>query len=222
MIGLRNATYYATIPVNLILIGWVWTGRIVFGAVGWYFLLFLTTVIPVLLVALGITSGLAIAQRLPSSTGRLTVPQFWSLIGVWVSMVGFGFFIVDFGDSTDSDASAFSRIVGRGALDTSYMLSDLFFVLIIGSYAVLLVLLILGMPGRRERRALELQQLSPNPRAPWPLPNPPHPNGPQQYPAQPSGRQQDPSPPFGPLQHLAAPVLGEGHDNADEAKERRD
>lgn len=221
MIGLRNATYYATIPINLILIGWVWIGRALFGTLGWYFLLLLPTLIPALLVALGITSGLAIAQRLPSSTGRLTMPQFWSLIGVWVSMVGFGFFLVDFGDSTDSDASAFSRIAGRGVLDTSSMLSGLFFVLIVASYIVLLVLLILGKPGRRERRVLDLHQLSPNPRAPWPPPNPPHHNWPQQDPSRPSGRQQDPSSPFEPLRHPAAPLFGEGQDNPDKV-ERQD
>ena len=75
---------------------------------------------------------LAILQRLPKATGRLNPAQFWTLLGVWVSMIGFGFFIVDFGDSKDSEASAFSRLAGRATLDTSNTLSGIFFVLTIG------------------------------------------------------------------------------------------
>jgi len=171
--GLRNATYYATIPVNLVLIAWVWMGRILFGAGGWFFLIFMVSVVPALLVALGVTSVLAILQRLPASTGRLNAPQFWTLLGVWVSMFGFGFFIVDFGDTPDSYASAFSRIAGPATLDTSNTLSGIFFVLTIAAYIALLVLLIIGMQGRAERRRLEQAQVAGNLSAPWP--NPPQP-----------------------------------------------
>ena len=173
VIGLRNTAYALTIPINVILILWVWMGRALLGAGGWFFLIFLVSVVPALAVALTVSSVLAILQRLPKATGRLNPAQFWTLLGVWVSMIGFGFFIVDFGDSKDSEASAFSRLAGRATLDTSNTLSGIFFVLTIGFYIALLVLLIIGMQGRGERRRLELEQASGNLSAPWPA---------QQYP----------------------------------------
>ena len=113
MLEQRNFAYYATIPVNLALIVWVWIGRALFGSGGWWILIFLVSVVPALIVALTVTTVLAVLQHQPKSSGRLTVPQFWALLGVWVSLFGFGLFIVDFGDSTDSYSSAFSQLFGR-------------------------------------------------------------------------------------------------------------
>ena len=118
MIAQRNLAYSATIPVNLALIVWVWIGRALFGSGGWWILIFLVSVVPALIVALTVTTVLAVMQHLPKSSGRLTVPQFWALIGLWVSMFGFGLFIVDFGDSKDSYSSAFSRLFGDGTSST--------------------------------------------------------------------------------------------------------
>ena len=155
VLDLRNFAYYATIPVNLALIVWVWIGRVLVGSGGWWILIFLVSVVPVLIVALTVTTVLAMLQRQPKSTGRLTVPQFWALIGVWVSLFGFGLFIVDFGDSTDSYSSAFSQLFGRGVIDVSNALSGVFFVLSLCAWVALLVLLIIGMQGRAERKAFE-------------------------------------------------------------------
>ena len=85
-------------------------------------------------------------------TGRLTVNEFWCLIGLWASMFLFGFFVVDFGETKESEASAFTRFTGRGDLDASNVLSVVFFFLSIGLYVGLLVLLIIGQQGRRERK----------------------------------------------------------------------
>ena len=173
VIGARNTAYALTIPVNVILILWVWMGRAFFGAGGWFFLIFLVSVVPALAVGLTVTTVLAILQRLPKATGRLNPAQFWTLIGVWVSMICFGFFVVDFGDTKESEASAFSRLAGRAVLDTSSTLSGIFFVLTIACYFALLVLLIIGMQGRDERRRLELEQASGLSTPPWPNQQPP-------------------------------------------------
>jgi hypothetical protein len=174
VIGLRNFTFYATIPVNLLLILWVWMGRALFGAGGWWFLIFMVSVVPVLLLALTATSVLAMVQRRPRETGRLTSAQFWTLSTVWASMLGFGFFIVDFGDSPDSAASAFTQLVGTGSLATSNSLSGIFFVLAIVSYIALLVLLIIGVSGRAERRSREAQANLGVIDVPWPHTPPPN------------------------------------------------
>ena len=54
------------IPVNLFLVLWVWMGRIVFGVGGWFLLVFLFSVVPVMLVALLVSTILA----LPRTAGR--------------------------------------------------------------------------------------------------------------------------------------------------------
>lgn len=184
MIELRNFAYYATIPVNLALIVWVWIGRALFGSGGWWILIFLVSVIPVLAVALTATTVLAMLQHLPKAGGLLTGPQFWALVGTWVSMFGFGFFIVDFGDSKDSYSSAFSQLFGDGVIDVSNGLSGVFFVLAIIAWFALLILLIIGMQGRGERKAREQQRrLAGYDAAGWPpstpgaAPWPPHPAG---------------------------------------------
>ena len=48
--------------VDLLLIAWVWIGRIVFGVGGWFFLVFLISVVPVLLLAFLVTTVLAYTQ----------------------------------------------------------------------------------------------------------------------------------------------------------------
>lgn len=47
------------IPLNLLLIVWVWLGRIVFGVGGWFLVIFMFSVVPVLLIGLSITTLLA-------------------------------------------------------------------------------------------------------------------------------------------------------------------
>ena len=158
MIAQRNLAYSATIPVSIALIIWVWIGRALFGSGGWWILIFLGSVVPALIVGLTVTTVLARTQHLPKSSGRLTLPQFWALIGLWVSMFGFGLFIVDFGDSKDSYSSAFSRLFGDGTIDASDALSRLFAYSTVLAWVALLVLLILGMQGRAERKAFEQQQ----------------------------------------------------------------
>ena len=51
------------IPVNLLLVVWVWFGRVVFGVGGWFLFICLFTVVPVVLVALLITTVLAFTQE---------------------------------------------------------------------------------------------------------------------------------------------------------------
>ncbi len=168
MIALRNFAYYATIPINIALIFWVWIGRALVGSGGWWVLLFLIYVVPVLIVALGLTTVLAILQHRPASSGLLSGAQFISLVVLWLSMFGFGLFIVDFGDSKDSYSSAFSQIFGAGTLDVSDAISRRFAYSTVLAWVTLLVFLIIGMQGRAERKAFELQQGSEYDVVGWP------------------------------------------------------
>ena len=113
-----------------------------------------------MIVLLTITSILAIRQRQPASIGFLTNGQFWCLVTMWLSLLLFGFFVVDFGDTKESISSAFSQVVGTAAVDASNALSIIFFVTAIAAYVGLLVQLIIGQDGRLERKSRQQQTLS--------------------------------------------------------------
>ena len=108
------------IPINLFLVVWVWFGRLVFGVGGWFFLIFLVSVVPVVLVALLVTTILAYTQdgRPRSLTGFQTGAQ----LVTWSALLVFGTFCPDFGDTEDSEMSVLTQLFGwsRTALDVSY------------------------------------------------------------------------------------------------------
>ena len=186
MIKQRNIAFYATIPVNVVMILWVWIGRAFFGAGGWWILLFIFTVVPVLAVALTVTTILAFTQRQPASAGRLTISQFWCLIGLWASLFLFGFFVVDFGDTKESERSAFTLFTGRAGLDASNVLSVIFIFLSLAFYIGLLALLIIGQQGRQDRKLRQRFEAGTGDSPAWPTQptwSPPQPGGPAAQPA---------------------------------------
>jgi len=160
VIGIKSFSYYATIPINILLILWVWIGRALFGSGGWWMVIFLVSVTPAMIVLLTITSILAIRQRQPAGVGFMTNGQFWCLVTMWASLLLFGFFVVDFGDTKESISSAFSQVVGTDAVDTSNALSIVFFVIAVVAYVGLLIQLIVGQDGRLERKNRQQQTLS--------------------------------------------------------------
>ena len=111
------------IPVNLLLVVWVWFGRVVFGVGGWFFLVFMFSVVPVVLVALVLTTTLAYTQQ--GRPRSLTAVQAWAQLATWVSLFLFGAFCPDFGDTEDSERSLLTQLFGwsRGVLDLSYTLT---------------------------------------------------------------------------------------------------
>ncbi|MFD4180150.1 hypothetical protein [Rhodococcus sp. NPDC058514] len=151
MTEIRAFTFYAMVPLNLLLIVWVWIGRAFLGAGGWWIVVLTYTAVPVLILALGLSSILAITQRVPASAGRLTPPQWGTHLVVWASMLGFGFFLVDAGDDADARASVFTQVVGAtsGTLAVSDTLTAICVLAFVAAWVVLLVLLVAGQGARR-------------------------------------------------------------------------
>jgi hypothetical protein len=139
--GLGRAVLIAMIPLNLVLLAWVWFGRLAFGAGGWFLVLMLG-VLPFVALALLITTVMGF--RRSSSPRSLTRTQAWAQLAVWAAMLGFGFFLVDFGDVDDSELSAFTQVVGRNdtTLSISWTLTGICAVATVVTWLVLLVLLI--------------------------------------------------------------------------------
>lgn len=149
MDSLGRTVLLAMIPVNLLMLVWVWIGRLVFGAGGW-FILILLMALPFLLVALLATTLLGF---LGSDRPRaLTRSQAITHLVMWGAMLCFGFFLVDFGDMDESDLSAFTQVVGRNdaTLSISWVLAALSVVVTVGAWVVLLVLLL----AQKRRRAV--------------------------------------------------------------------
>jgi hypothetical protein len=138
------------IPLDLLLIGWVWIGRIVFGVGGWVVLIFLISVVPVLLVALVLTTVLAFTQA--GRPRALTPLQAWAQVVTWLGLVVFGAFVPDFGDTDDSQLSLLTQVFGYSdaLYDASFVVA-----LVGGGVAVVAYVVLLGalLFGRRDARA---------------------------------------------------------------------
>lgn len=130
------------IPINLLLVVWVWFGRVVFGVGGWFFLIFMISVVPVVLIALFLTTVLAFTQD--GRPRSLTPMQAWAQVLTWIGLFVFGAVVPDFGDTTESEMSALTQLFGwsRDMLDLSYNIAIGAAVVAILAYGVLLCSLI--------------------------------------------------------------------------------
>lgn len=98
------------IPINLVLLPWIWFGRVVFGVGGW-FILILTPVVLIVGVALLVTTLQAFTQ--PTRPRRLTAWERRWQWSVWLGLLVGGAFLPDFGDTEESYTSLLGRIAGR-------------------------------------------------------------------------------------------------------------
>lgn len=151
MVLIQRVVFSLMIPLNLCCIAWVWLGRATFGAAGWWMVIITFTILPVMLVGLCVTTVLAFVQRVPAERGRITRAQTLAQLGVWGASLGFGFFLVDFTDETNSERSVFTAVAGRNVENLSYTLTWVCMLAAVACYALLLALLIGGFHNRPSR-----------------------------------------------------------------------
>ena len=127
------------IPLNVVLIAWVWFGRLVFGVGGW-FLLILMPVAGVLAIAFLVTTILSFTRKPRQLSRTQTALQ----ISTWTAMFGCGLFMPDFGDTENSSASSLTQVFGYSdrLLNTSFVLALGFGLAMVVLWLVLLVALI--------------------------------------------------------------------------------
>lgn len=144
MSTLGRTTLLWMIPVNLALVAWVWIGRIVFGVGGWFFLIFLFSVVPVVLVALLVTTILAYTQD--GRPRALTGLQASAQLATWGGLLVLGAFIPDFGDTEDSRLSLLTQVFGYsdGLFDLSFLIALAGAAIAVLGYVVLLGALVLA------------------------------------------------------------------------------
>ena len=144
MSTLGRQTLLWMIPLNLLLVVWVWIGRVVFGVGGWFLLIYLVSVVPVLLIGLLLTTILAFTQE--ERPRRLTGLQALAQVVTWLGMFGFGLFSPDFGDTEDSATSLLTQVFGYSdsLYDLSFTLTFAAGAVTVVAYAVLLGALLFG------------------------------------------------------------------------------
>lgn len=109
----RQVVFTLTIPLNFALVLWVWVGRGLFGVtVGWIFAFFTVTALPVMIVALTVTTVLG--RRQPPRNPRLTAPQAGAQAWLWLALLLFGATLVDVNE-VDHDQSVLTKAVGFSA-----------------------------------------------------------------------------------------------------------
>ena len=147
MTKLGRATLLWMIPLNLMLVAWIWIGRIVFGVGGWFFLIFLISVVPVVLIALLLTTILAFTQD--GRPRSLTRVQAWAQLFTWAGLLGFGAFCPDFGDTEDSKLSLLTQLFGQSDAmwDLSFTITLGFAVVTVIAYVALLGALVFARRG---------------------------------------------------------------------------
>jgi len=118
---LGRTTFLIHLPVTLLLLGWAWLGRVLFGVGGWWLMILPILVGPWILLALALTVGLVFTR--PQRPRAFTRWECVCLFTLWLGLAGVGFFIVDFGDAPGSDASVLSEVAGRSTLDLSSTLA---------------------------------------------------------------------------------------------------
>jgi len=130
------------IPVNVVLLLWVWIGRIVFGVGGWFIVIFLFSVVPMVLLAMVVTTVLAFTQE--GRPRAVTTVQAWAQLVTWLMLLLFGAFCPDGGDAPDSEGAMLTQVFGfsQRLLDLSYNLAIGFAVAAFASYLVLFFTLV--------------------------------------------------------------------------------
>ncbi|MSZ77425.1 MAG: hypothetical protein F2667_10000 [Actinobacteria bacterium] len=131
------------IPLNLVLVPWIWFGRIVFGVGGWFFLI-LAPVALVVAIALAITTILAFTQA--GRPRSLTAVQAVLQSLTWLALLVFGTFMPDFGDAPDSDLAFLTQVFGRSdaLMDLSWSITLLAALAAVLAWLALLISLIAG------------------------------------------------------------------------------
>lgn len=131
--------YFANIPITLLLLVWVWMGRLLFGVGGWFLLLLPLLILPFVVIGLVISTivTLAVATR----TYRLTTPQSIAHLVMWFGFFGFGLFLPDAGDTPDSERSFLTQVFGRSdrLMDLGWTLTSICAVVAVLGWVAVLV-----------------------------------------------------------------------------------
>ena len=163
----RRWPVLAMVPVNVLLVLWVWIGRVVFGVFGWFGLIMIPVALGVA-VALTISTVLALTQA--ARPRVLTRGQLVAQLATWVGLLGVGAFLPDFGDAPDSYVSLLTNVFGYSddLMSLSWLVTTAFAVLTGVAYVALLVTLVVGRRAQARAARDGVQAQATNTQNGWP------------------------------------------------------
>ncbi|MDP3892937.1 hypothetical protein [Nocardioides sp.] len=137
------------IPITLILILWIWLGRVVFGVYGW-FLVFIPLFVGPFLLAAALIS-IVLAYAVPIRPRAFPRTMLIARVVMWAGMFGTGLFLPDFGDTSDSQRSVLTQVFGQSdvALSASYALATAWAIVAVVGWVAVIVTSILAIRGAR-------------------------------------------------------------------------
>lgn len=136
----RRLITVSIIPASIIMVAWATLGHAFFGLMGWAVILLIGSMIsPTLLILMLLAKKAApkyYDTQLKPVVDQMTAILYLVLYGL---LFLFGIFIVDFGDTGNSDGSLASLILGRGFIPVSTLIALVLAGLIASAIVVLYV-----------------------------------------------------------------------------------
>jgi hypothetical protein len=125
MLWYRRALYDVQFAAAIVLPLWLLIGRVFFGVIlGWHYAIQLYLA-PLLFIFLAIVSTLSWARRESRRAGAVTHIDAW-LLSIWyLSVIAYGFFVVDSVHSDDHGASVATKVFGDQFRDASFTIADI-------------------------------------------------------------------------------------------------
>ena len=119
--ALFNVQFAATIVLPL----WMLIGRVFFGVIlGWHYAIQLFLA-PILFVFLAVISTISWARRSAREQGAVTRADGWLLSVLYLSVIAYGFFVVDSVHSYEQGKSVATVLFGQWIRDASFTIADI-------------------------------------------------------------------------------------------------
>jgi hypothetical protein len=119
--ALFNVQFAATIVLPL----WMLIGRVFFGVIlGWHYAIQLFLA-PLLFVFLAVIATLSWARRRSRASGAVSSVDAALISVLYLSVIVYGFFVVDSVHSTEPGKSVATELFGQGLRDASFTIADI-------------------------------------------------------------------------------------------------
>jgi hypothetical protein len=119
--ALFNVQFAATVVLPL----WMLIGRVFFGVIlGWHFAIGLFLA-PLLFVFLAVISTISWARKRARTLGAVSQPDAWLISVLYLSVLVYGFFVVDSVHSYEQGKSVATVLFGQWLRDASFTVADI-------------------------------------------------------------------------------------------------
>jgi hypothetical protein len=157
----RRALFNVQFAAAIVLPLWMLIGRVFFGVIlGWHYAIQLFLA-PLLFVFLAVIATLSWARRNSRALGAVTHADAWLLSVLYLSVLVYGFFVVDSVHSSEQGKSVATVLFGQWIRDASFTIADIAGgVMIVAGLATFWIVLIEYLVETRPERVKALTGLN--------------------------------------------------------------